>query len=166
MVTKQGSLDLLNDPVAQNLLHSSLPARLAYVWTDGTPRVVPIWFHWNGQEIVVCGPAAAPKMHVLHDGTKVALVIDTDTMPYKTLSIRGSVHVEQVDGVPLEYVDAGQRALGEQEGKAFAENIGTMITPMARIVIQPEWVGILDFEHRFPNAVERAMERAQAESRA
>jgi hypothetical protein len=28
---------------------------------------------------------------------------------------------------------------------------------MARIVIQPEWVGILDFEQRFPSAIEAAM---------
>jgi len=28
---------------------------------------------------------------------------------------------------------------------------------MARIAIQPEWVGILDFEQRFPIAIENAM---------
>jgi hypothetical protein len=33
---------------------------------------------------------------------------------------------------------------------------------MARVFIQPEWVGVLDFETRFPSAVERAMERVQA----
>ena len=33
---------------------------------------------------------------------------------------------------------------------------------MARIFIRPDWVGVLDFEARFPNALERAMERAQA----
>lgn len=37
-----------------------------------------------------------------------------------------------------------------------------MSPQMARIVIQPEWAGILDFEKRYPNALERAMERAQA----
>jgi hypothetical protein len=39
MPAKQGDLALLNDPVAQELLHSTIPARLAYVWRDGTPRV-------------------------------------------------------------------------------------------------------------------------------
>ena len=56
MTTQQGSLDLLNDPVAQQLLQSTIPARLAYTWTDGTPRVVPIWFHWNGSEVVLGSP--------------------------------------------------------------------------------------------------------------
>ena len=33
---------------------------------------------------------------------------------------------------------------------------------MARISLSPDWVGILDFETRFPSAVERAIEEAQA----
>ena len=56
MPTEQGDLALLDDPVAQELLHSTNLARLAYVWRDETPRVVPIWFHWDGQEIVLGSP--------------------------------------------------------------------------------------------------------------
>jgi hypothetical protein len=36
-VTQQGDLALLDDPVAQELLASTIPARLAYTWTDGRP---------------------------------------------------------------------------------------------------------------------------------
>jgi len=32
-----------------------------------------------------------------------------------------------------------------------------MFTQMARIVVRPEWVAILDFEKRFPGAIEAAM---------
>lgn len=45
MPVTQGDLSLLQHPVAIELLQSNIPARLAYIWTDGTPRVVPIWFH-------------------------------------------------------------------------------------------------------------------------
>jgi len=45
MAMHQGDLALLEDPVAKRLLESPVPARLAYTWTDGTPRVVPIEFH-------------------------------------------------------------------------------------------------------------------------
>jgi hypothetical protein len=31
---------------------------------------------------------------------------------------------------------------------------------MGRVFIKPNWVGILDFETRFPSALERAMEKA------
>lgn len=60
-MTKQGTLDLLNESAAQQLLQSKLPARLAYNWRDGTPRVVPIGFHWNGEEIVLGTPSDARR---------------------------------------------------------------------------------------------------------
>src|SRR3954465_15215514 len=103
MPTRQGDVSLLDDPVAQQLLQSKLPARLAYTWSDGTPRVVPIWFHWNGSEIVLAGPPDAPKMKVLTDGTKVAMTIDSDTMPHKVLLIRGSIRTDKVAGMAPEY---------------------------------------------------------------
>lgn len=164
MPTQQGSLDLLQDPVAQQLLQSKVPARLAYVWTDGTPRVVPIGFHWNGQEIVLGTFPRAPKMKVLGEGDKVAVSIDTDTFPYKVLLVRGSVHLDEVDGIAPEYAAMSERVFGEEGGKAWCAQIAPITPRMARIFIRPEWVGILDFEGRFPNALERAMEEAQAGS--
>jgi hypothetical protein len=162
MPTQQGSLSLLEDPVAQQLLHSPIPARLAYTWTDGTPRVVPIWFHWNGREIVFGGFPDMPKMQVLSDGTKVAISIDGDTFPYKALTIRGTVRTEVVEGVAPEYEAAASRHLGTEGGTMWIENIRPIADRMTRIRVTPEWVGILDFETRFPNAVERRMEQAQS----
>jgi hypothetical protein len=160
MTTKQGSLALLDDPVAQQLLQSKVPARLAYNWTDGTPRVVPIGFHWNGQEIVLGTPPDAPKMKALRDGAKVALTIDSDTMPYKVLLIRGSARTDTVDGIAPEYAATTKRVMGEQQGQGWLDQLGPMSPRMSRVFIRPEWVGILDFETRFPSAMERAMERA------
>lgn len=164
MPTHQGDLHLLNDPVAQRLLHSPAPARLAYVWTDGTPRVVPIGFHWNGEELVLGTPPDAPKTKALRDGTKVAVSIDTDTMPYKVLQIRGRVHTDVVDGIAPEYEAMTLRSLGQEAGRAWLENLRPICPRMTRVFITPEWVAILDFEQRFPNAIERAMEHAAASS--
>jgi hypothetical protein len=36
---------VLNDPLAQELLNSNIPARLAYTGLDGSPRAIPIGFH-------------------------------------------------------------------------------------------------------------------------
>lgn len=157
MPTKQGDTALLNDPVAQELLQSNIPARLAYVWHDGTPRVIPIWFHWNGEEIVLGTPLKAPKMRALTQNSKVALTIDTNTWPNKVLQIRGTVEVETVDGVVPEYAIAARRYFGEEQGQAWVEQVGKMFSQMARISIRPEWVSIIDFEKRFPSAIEAAM---------
>jgi hypothetical protein len=164
MSTKQGSLALLDDPVAQQLLQSKIPARFAYNWRDGTPRVVPIGFHWNGKEIVLGTPPDAPKMKVLRDGAKVALTIDSDSSPYKVLLIRGTIRIDTVDGVAPEYAATCRRVMGEEAGNAWVAQVAAMWSQMVRIFIRPEWVGLLDFETRFPSAIERAMERAQAVS--
>ena len=61
----QGDLGLLQHPASKELLESKIPARLAYVWTDGTPRVIPIWFHWNGRDLILATPPKAPKLKAL-----------------------------------------------------------------------------------------------------
>src|SRR4051794_21277960 len=109
MATKQGSLALLDDPIAQELLCSTIPARLAYLWLDGTPRVVPIWFHWTGHEFVLGTPAKAPKLKALAKNPKVALTIDDNNFPHKVLMVRGTAAVESVDGIVPEYQLAARR---------------------------------------------------------
>ena len=157
MPTKQGSIALLSDPVAQELLRSTAPARLGYVWRDGTPRVVPIWFHWNGKEIVLGTPAKAPKVRALTPGAKVALSIDGNAWPYKVLQIRGTAQVETVPGVVPEYALAAERYFGADQGRAWVKQVEGMFSHMVRIAVKPEWVGVLDFEKRFPSAIEAAM---------
>ena len=157
MPTKQGDLALLNDPIAVELLRSAIPARLAYVSRDGGPRVVPIWFHWNGTQIVMGTPLKAPKVQALLAKPKVVLTIDSHTWPYKVLQIRGTAQVETVQGVVPEYAVAAQRYFGETQGQAWVEQVRSLFPQMARIAVRPEWVGILDFETRFPSAIAAAM---------
>jgi Pyridoxamine 5'-phosphate oxidase len=153
MAAKQGALSLLQDPVAQELLKSAIPARRAYNWLDGTPRVVPIWFHWNGEEFVLGSPEKAPKLKALQRNQRVALTIDDNTWPHKVLLVRGAARVEMIDGVVPEYAAAAVRYFGEEEGKAWVEQVGQMTKKMGRISIKPDWVGILDFTTRFPSAI-------------
>jgi hypothetical protein len=153
MKVKQGDLGLLQHPASRQLLESKIPARLAYVWTDGTPRVVPIWFHWNGQEFILATPPKAPKLKALTKNQKVALTIDDDAFPHKVLLIRGSARLQTVDGIVPEYAAAAERYFGREKGQAWVEKLRTMIPNMVRITVTPEWVGLLDFQTRFPSAL-------------
>jgi hypothetical protein len=156
MATKQGDVRLLNEPIARELLHSTIPARFAYVWHDGTPRVVPVWFHWNGKQIVLGSPLAAPKLKALSKNPHVALSIDTNTFPHKVLQIRGTARVETVDGIVPEYVMAADRYFDKEQARAWLERVKKLFPRMARIVITPEWVSLIDYEKRFPSAIEAA----------
>lgn len=157
MVTRQGDVALLNDPVAQELLQSATPARLAYVARDGSPRAVPIWFHWNGTEIVMSSPGASAKLGAISRHPAVALTIDGTTWPYKVLQVRGTAKVETVAGVVPEYALAAERYFGAEAGQAWVAQIGGLFKQMGRITVTPGWVGVMDFEQRFPNVIEAAM---------
>jgi hypothetical protein len=153
MPVKQGGLDLLTHPASQEMLHSKIPARLAYVWMDGSPRVVPIWFHWNGEEIVMASPPKAPKLKALAKNPKVAITIDNNEFPHKVLLIRGSARLEAVKGIVPEYIACADRYFDPATAKAWLDQLRAMITEMVRITVIPEWVGLLDFEARFPSAL-------------
>jgi PPOX class probable F420-dependent enzyme len=153
MPVPQGDLSLLQHPVAQELLASKIPARLAYIWTDGTPRVVPIWFHWDGRELVMGTPPKAPKLKALSSNPKVSLTIDDENFPHRVLLIRGSAHLTPVDGIVPEYASAAERYFGAERGQAWINQLKKMVPGMVRIAITPEWVGIIDFKTRFPSAL-------------
>jgi Pyridoxamine 5'-phosphate oxidase len=154
----QGDLRLLETDLAQALLRSSIPARLAFVAIDGTPRVVPTWFEWNGAEIVMVTYVAGPNAGIRHPATRlaalranptVALTIDTEEFPSQSLSMRGRAEIDEVDGLAPEYVASAHRYLGD----AAAGMLASMDQPgtvQARIVVQPSWVGLLDFVTRLP----------------
>jgi Pyridoxamine 5'-phosphate oxidase len=152
MTMVKGGTELLQDPVAQELLASRIPARLAYNWTDGTPRVVSIWFHWDGSDIVMATLPGAPKLKALQSGDRVAITIDTNDPPHHILSIRGTAEVTESQGVVAEYAQAAVRYLGKEPGEAYVGSLPPDIR-MGRIAVRPDQVVVLDFETRFPTAV-------------
>jgi hypothetical protein len=154
--------EVLNRPYSQELLARDI-TRLAYVAKDGTPRNVPIAFVWNGSTIVMCTTRNAPKLASLRANPTVALTIDTESHPPKILLIRGRVELDDVDGIPDEYLTmntsyemtAEQRVEWEKEVRSLYEG-------MVRIVVTPTWAKLIDFEATLPSAVEELVrERAE-----
>jgi len=147
----QGDLGLLDHPVAQELLHSAIPARVGYIALDGTPRVTPAWFTWNGQEIIIGSAGTSQKVRALQADPAIAVTIDSDTAPYKVLSIRGRAEVRMVEGAVEEYADSALRYFDPDQGARFRDHARATFSGMARIAVKPEWVGLIDFVTRFPS---------------
>lgn len=148
-------MEVLNDPLAQELLHSPLLARMAYNGMDGNPRAIPIGYLWNGAGFVMCTASIAPKVRALQANPKAALTIDTETQPPHILLVRGTTSVEIVDGVPVEYLQASWKAIhGDEQRAAFEAQVRDLYKQMARITLEPEWAKLIDFETRFPIAVQ------------
>lgn len=155
----QGDVRLLHTDIAQRLLHSTIPARLAYTATDGTPRVMSTWFTWTGDELVMatyfyCPPMGmlrpAHRLKALRERPDVAVTIDTEAQPPEVLLLRGRVSITEVDGMVPEQAQAARRFLGEEGGAGYVAGAEHPETRMARIALKPSWVGVLDFRTRRP----------------
>jgi len=100
-------------------------------------------------------PPKARKLKALAKNPKVALTIDDNAFPHKVLLVRGTARLEPIQGVVPEYAMAADRYFGTQQGRAWVEQMSSLVKDqdMVRITITPEWVGLLDFQVRFPSAL-------------
>jgi hypothetical protein len=153
---KQGDVSLLDHPLAQELLASNIPARLAYSWKDGTPRVIPIFFLWSNGELQVYSAPNAPKMRALQNGSRVAITIDSNEWPCKVLMLRGPVDLRRARGTQ-EIVDIAERYVGTEAANANAEQFANWWPDGCIISVRPDWVAIIDYVERFPSVVHAAM---------
>ncbi len=158
--------EILNRPISQELLARDL-TRLAYVATDGTPRSIPIAFTWNGAEIVMCTATNAPKLSSLSANPMVALTIDTEVHPPKILLIRGRAELDQVDGIPDEYLQMnGSYEMTSEQRVHWEAEVRSLYQGMVRIVVTPTWAKLIDFETTLPTAVEELIRQREERQRA
>src|SRR4051812_317487 len=129
----QGDPRLLGHEMAQRLLASDEIARLAYLGADGTPRVIPIAFHWTGDELVFATFAGVEKVRALRRHADVAVTIDAKGVPPEMLLLRGKVELAEEDGILPEYVLMQNKYYGEERTKAELEHIDRPGVRMVRI---------------------------------
>jgi hypothetical protein len=150
---------------AGELLESAPLARLAYNGPDGLPRVIPIGFHWNGGQIVICTAMTSPKVRALSSRPEVAVTIDVGSTPNeaKALLVRGIATLEIVDGVPDEYLAGSRKVLAAEQVETFEGHVRSMYDQMARISIEPRWARFYDFgAGRIPAFLSKLASRADA----
>ncbi len=66
-------------------------AHLALVLKDGTPQVTPIWFDWDGTDVIFNTARGRLKDRVLKRHPVVALEILDPDNPYRYIQVRGPV---------------------------------------------------------------------------
>lgn len=154
--------EVLNRPISQELLGSSIPARLAYLGVDGEPRVIPIGFLWTGEDVVVGTVPKSAKVRALRQNPRVALTVDTqDQWPPRALLIRGAARVELVDGIPDAYVEGSRKVIPAEDFEGWEQGVRALYEQMALITIEPDWAKLLDFETTIPKAVEDLVKARQ-----
>ncbi len=146
--------EVLAKPISQELLASSIPARLAYTALDGDPRVIPIAFLWDGSRLVLATVPKSAKVAALREDPRVAITIDTEGHPPRVLLIHGAASVELVDGVPDEYLAASRKLMTDEQYGPWEAGVRALYQQMVVIRITPDWAKLLDFETTIPKAVE------------
>jgi nitroimidazol reductase NimA-like FMN-containing flavoprotein (pyridoxamine 5'-phosphate oxidase superfamily) len=146
--------EVMSKPISQELLSSSIPARLAYTGLNGDPRVVPVAFIWDGANLIVCTVPAMAKVRALQRNPRVAITIDTEGYPPRVLLVRGAASLELVDGVAHEYIEASRKIVPADQHDAWEAGVRGLYDQMVRITIEPDWAKLLDFQTTLPQAVE------------
>ncbi len=124
------------------LLQSRIPARLSWIDGEGRPVVAPLWFTWTGDDLVVSTFAGSRKATDLTDGSWVAVSIDNDEMPYRSVRLRGPVTTRPVVGLTEAYREAAARYLGAAAGADWCERIAHL--DQVEIRIRPVEASVSD----------------------
>ncbi len=75
----------------RDILASTTLGHLATVDPNGRPQVNPVWFIWDGQQILLSVKSETSKYRNMRDNPNVAISFSDLTRPDRYLEIRGSV---------------------------------------------------------------------------
>ncbi len=89
-------------------------AALALTRDDGTPHVSPVWFDYDGQDIILNTARGRVKDRVLKRRPVVALAVMDPQNPYRYLLIRGRVVGETEEGGYDQICDLNLKYNGER----------------------------------------------------
>jgi Pyridoxamine 5'-phosphate oxidase len=148
-------------PIARQLLHDEPILHLSYTGRDGAPRVIPIGYLWDGAHFLMWTVPSSVKVGALRADARVAITIDVPGPPPRVLLARGVAALETVDGVPDGYLEASRRVIPQEAWEGFEAQVRALYKQMTVITVTPEWAKLLDFETTAPSAVEKLL-REQA----
>jgi hypothetical protein len=144
-------------PIARQMLREEPIAHLSYTARDGGPRVIPIGYVWDGGRFLMWTIPGAPKVGALEADGRVAITIDVPGPPSRVLLVRGRAALETVDGVPDGYLEASRRAIPREAWEDFETTVRGLYKQMVAVTVTPEWARLLDFETTLPSAVEKLL---------
>lgn len=142
----------LDDEIIAGLLGGPNLARLAYIGRDGRPRVVPIWFTYADDEIVMVTGPKADKVRALAENPAVALTIDSSTPPYHVLMIDGDATIEATEGMAPQYPGIVERYLGPA-AEAYLRPMRERVKAQRVIRVAIRSHRVLDFVKRRPKSL-------------
>jgi len=82
------------------------------------PLALPIWYQWQHGQVLISMDSDSLKARLLRAAGRATMTVQTETAPYKYVSVEGPVAVAHEDRDGLEMAS---RYLGPELGKWYAE---------------------------------------------
>jgi hypothetical protein len=81
--------------------------------------------------------------------------------------IRGEAVLDEVEGIPDEYLQAsGTYEMTPEQRVEWEAGVRSLYDSMVRIVVKPTWAKLIDFEETLPTAVEELVRRREERQQA
>jgi Pyridoxamine 5'-phosphate oxidase len=90
-------------------------ARLACLKPDGSPYIVPTWYHWDGEAFWVVPRARSAWAEYMSRDPRVALVVDEPAPPIRKVICEGMAEVVETPVGP--YLENGEKSIWNQIGE-------------------------------------------------
>lgn len=97
-------------------------ADLATIRPDGSPHIAPVWYHYDGDKVMVVAERTAVKVRNIGNDPRVSLSIATDTEPYKYVLVTGDATISDAGMADLVRAMAVHYK-GDAEGRQYADKV-------------------------------------------
>ena len=112
IIVYKGKLDINQ---AEEILHGKVVAQLATAKLKNCqPHVVPVWFLWDGESIIISGFISTRKIKELTRNPRCSILVNSDL---------GASHAVLLDGV-AEVFDRPSQYIYEQSVKVYTKYMG------------------------------------------
>jgi nitroimidazol reductase NimA-like FMN-containing flavoprotein (pyridoxamine 5'-phosphate oxidase superfamily) len=100
------------------------------------PLAVPIWYVYEpGAELWFLTAKASAKGALLKPEKRISLCVQSEERPYKYVSVEGPITKIGTADTDAHLLPLAQRYRGEEEGRAYAENLRETLASGSRMLV-------------------------------
>jgi nitroimidazol reductase NimA-like FMN-containing flavoprotein (pyridoxamine 5'-phosphate oxidase superfamily) len=100
------------------------------------PLAVPIWYLYEpGGAVRFLTPKASKKGALLKPEKRISLCVQSEDRPYKYVSVEGPITAIGTAITDDHLLPLAQRYLGDEDGRAYAENFRETVATGSRMLI-------------------------------
>jgi nitroimidazol reductase NimA-like FMN-containing flavoprotein (pyridoxamine 5'-phosphate oxidase superfamily) len=111
---------------------------------DRGPCAVPVWYRYTPGDVVrITVPPHSRKAELLRNAGRASLVAQTETLPYKYVSVEGPVEVLEQD-VSADQREIATRYMGDERAALYLSSMPGLATEVL-VILRPERWWSVDF---------------------